>query len=236
MNDDSILQIIKGLTADSRFVRPGFLFAALPGKRVDGRDFIKDAIQNGASIILAPEGTGIGDSDVILSTEADARRRFAILAAKFYKGQPETTVAVTGTNGKTSTVTFAAQIWDKLGYTSASLGTLGVVSRLMVKKGALTTPDPVTLQAELADMAAAGIDHMAMEASSIGIEQRRLDGVRLSAAAFTNLTQDHLDYHGDMETYFEAKKRLFFTLLPDDTTSSVYVDDDYGASIASDLK
>ncbi|HEY8962995.1 MAG TPA: UDP-N-acetylmuramoyl-L-alanyl-D-glutamate--2,6-diaminopimelate ligase [Alphaproteobacteria bacterium] len=236
MNDESILSSIKGLTADSRMVRPGVLFAALPGKRVDGRDFIKEAILNGTTLILAPEGTEQPEGDVTLITDPDPRRRFALLAAKFYKLQPETTVAVTGTNGKTSTVTFAAQIWDALGYNSASLGTLGVISRLLMKKGLLTTPDPVSLQAELADLAAAGITHLGMEASSIGIEQRRLDGVRLSAAAFTNLTQDHLDYHGDMESYFQAKRRLFFSLLPSDKTSAVYVDDDYGARLAADLK
>jgi len=236
MNDTDIIAQIGGLTADSRNVHKGMLFAALPGRRVDGRDYIKDAIAGGARIILAPEGTGIADSDVILITDPDPRRRFAQLAAKFYGRQPETTVAVTGTNGKTSTVTFTAQIWERLGYKSASLGTLGVVSRVKMKTGSLTTPDTVALQAELADLAAAGIDHLAMEASSIGVEQRRLDGVQLAAAAFTNLTQDHLDYHGDMETYFQSKLRLFTTLLPADKASVVYVDDEYGVRLADGLK
>jgi len=165
-------------------------------------------------------------------TESDPRRRFALLAAEFYKLQPQTIVAVTGTNGKTSTVTFASQIWDGLGFTSASLGTLGIVSRITMKKGGLTTPDPVTLMAEIADLAAAGVTHMAMEASSIGIDQRRLDGVKLSAAAFTNFTHDHLDYHGDMEAYFACKARLFKELLPADKPAVICTDDPAGEQLS----
>lgn len=236
MNNKSILEKISGLTADSRMVRKGWLFAALPGVRADGRDFIKDAVNNGAIIILAPAGTVLPEGvDAVLITDIDARRRFSLLAAGFYKNQPQTIVAVTGTNGKTSTVTFAAQLWDALGLVSASLGTLGVISRVTMKKGGLTTPDPVALQGELADLAGAGITHLAMEASSIGVDQRRLDGVKLAAAAFTNLTHDHLDYHGTMDGYFEAKARLFTTQLPENAPAVIYIDDAYGAKLASML-
>lgn len=231
--DTNIVAVIKGLTADSRMVRKNWLFAALPGKHNDGRLFIADAINNGASIILAPEGTVLPEgAQADLITDPDPRRRFALLAAAFYKLQPQTVVAVTGTNGKTSSVTFTSQIWDGLGHASASLGTLGIVSRITMKKGGLTTPDPVTLMAEMADLSAAGITHLAMEASSIGIDQRRLDGVRLSAAAFTNFTHDHLDYHGDMESYFACKKRLFDTLLPADKTAVICVDDPAGERLS----
>ncbi|MBU6235593.1 MAG: UDP-N-acetylmuramoyl-L-alanyl-D-glutamate--2,6-diaminopimelate ligase [Alphaproteobacteria bacterium] len=236
MNDADILSCIKGLTADSRMVRRGWLFAAMPGRRADGAGFIKDALLNGASHVLSAEGTVLPEgSNAVLITDVDARRRFALLAAGFYKLQPQTVVAVTGTNGKTSTVTFVSQLWDMLGHTSASLGTLGIKSRITMKAGGLTTPDPVTLHAELADLAAAGITHLAMEASSIGVDQRRLDGVRLAAAGFTNLTHDHLDYHGTMESYYACKERLFTTLLPEGATAVVYVDDDYGAKLAKAL-
>lgn len=237
MNDETILAQIKGLTADSRMARRGWLFAAVPGKIADGRLFIADAVRNGASIVLAPEGTTLPPGvDATLVLDRDPRRRFALLAAQFYKLQPATVAAVTGTNGKTSTVTFCSQLWDALGQTSASLGTLGIVSRITMKKGGLTTPDPVTLMAELADLTAAGITHLAMEASSIGIEQRRLDGVALKVAAFTNLTHDHLDYHGTMDDYFAAKARLFDTLLPKDGIAVIYTDDPYGEKLASMVK
>lgn len=232
--DTNIISAIKGLSADSRMVRKNWLFAALQGQHSDGRLFIKDAINNGATVILAPEGTTLPEdiSGVDLVTDADPRRRFALLAAEFYKLQPKTVVAVTGTNGKTSTVTFSSQLWDGLGHISASLGTLGIVSRITMKKGGLTTPDPVTLMAEIADLSAAGITHLAIEASSIGIDQRRLDGVKLAAAAFTNFTHDHLDYHGDMEAYFACKKRLFDTLLPQDKPAIICTDDPAGEQLS----
>lgn len=224
---------IKGLSADSRMIRKGWLFAALPGRIADGRDYIKDALVNGASFVLAPEGTVLPEgAQAKLITDSDPRRAFALLAADFYKQQPQTIVAVTGTNGKTSTVTFTSQLWDALGLTSASLGTIGIQSRITVKAGGLTTPDPVTLMAEMADLSAAGITHLAMEASSIGVDQRRLDGVRLKAAAFTNLTHDHLDYHGTMDDYFEAKARLFLVQLPKDAPAIICTDDAYGKKLA----
>lgn len=207
---------IMGLTADSRAVEPGFLFAALPGSVVDGRDFIDAAISKGAAAILAPDGTVVADGSAALVTSADARGALAHMAAAFYDDQPETIAAVTGTNGKTSVAYFARQIWSMLGHQAVSLGTLGLQLPDGSVKPSLTTPDPVTLHADLATLAQGGVDHAVMEASSHGLDQRRLDGVRLRAAAFTNLSRDHLDYHGTLDAYLAAKTRLFSDILPAD--------------------
>jgi UDP-N-acetylmuramoyl-L-alanyl-D-glutamate--2,6-diaminopimelate ligase len=209
---------IAGLTADSRAVRPGYLFAALPGAKADGRAFIADAVARGAAAVLAPEGTAWPPAvpPRPLIEDADPRRRLALLAAAFHGAQPKTIAAITGTNGKTSTADFLRQIWA--GLTSgraASLGTLGLVAPGHAAGPGLTTPDPVALAETLAALKRAGIDHAAIEASSHGLEQRRLDGVRLAAAAFTTFTRDHLDYHGTMAAYLAAKLRLFDTLLPE---------------------
>jgi UDP-N-acetylmuramoyl-L-alanyl-D-glutamate--2,6-diaminopimelate ligase len=207
---------IAGLTADSRAVAPGFLFAALPGGRADGRAFIAQAVERGAAAVLAPEGTawpeGVPARPLLASP--DPRRALALLAAAFEDAQPATVVAVTGTNGKTSTVDFLRQLWALDGLAAASLGTLGLRAPGFPPGPSLTTPDPVALHATLGSLARAGIVAAAMEASSHGIDQRRLDGVALAAAAFTNLTRDHLDYHGSMAAYRAAKLRLFDTLLP----------------------
>lgn len=208
---------IKGITADSRLVRKGFLFAALPGAKFDGRNFIQAAIDNGAIAILAEEGTELpesaSDKDIVLIESKEPRRRFAVMAANFYKKQPRVIAGVTGTNGKTSTVHFAAQLWQLLGNKAASLGTMGIhaagFEKGVGKTSGMTTPDPVELHAALADIDAVGISHLAMEASSHGLDQARLDGVAMTVGAFTNLTQDHLDYHGNMEAYLKAKTRLF---------------------------
>lgn len=208
---------ILGLTADSRAVRPGFLFAALPGSRADGRAFIAEAVARGAAAVLAPEGTAWPEEAPPrpLLTAADPRRALALMAAAFHgHAQPATVVAVTGTNGKTSTVDFLRQLWTLAGRRAASLGTLGLRAEGFEPGPSLTTPDPVSLHAMLAALSRAGVEAAAMEASSHGIEQRRLDGVRLAAAGFTNLTRDHLDYHGSMAAYRAAKLRLFDTLLP----------------------
>ena len=207
---------IAGLTADSRAVAPGFLFAALPGAKADGRAFIADAVARGAAAVLAPEGTiwPAGVPARPLVTAADPRRALALLAAVFHGAQPATVVAVTGTNGKTSTVDFLRQLWRREGLCAASIGTLGLVAEGVPPGPSLTTPDPVALHAMLAGLAHDGITHAAMEASSHGIDQRRLDGVTLAAAGFSNLTRDHLDYHGTMAAYRGAKLRLFDTLLP----------------------
>ena len=207
---------LRGVTADSRAVGPGFLFAALPGLRVDGRDFIAEAVRRGAAAVLAPEGTiwPAGVPVRPLLTDPSPRRRLAQCAASFAGGQPDIVVAVTGTNGKTSTVEFTRQLWAAASRPAASLGTLGLIAPGFPAGPGLTTPDPVALSQMLAAMARAGIGHAAIEASSHGLDQFRLDGVRLMAAAFTNLTRDHLDYHVDMAAYRAAKLRLFSELLP----------------------
>ncbi|MFC7476123.1 UDP-N-acetylmuramoyl-L-alanyl-D-glutamate--2,6-diaminopimelate ligase [Dankookia sp. GCM10030260] len=219
---------IAGLTADSRAVRPGFLFAALPGTQADGRGFIGQAVAQGAAAVLAPEGTAwpAGVPARPLLAVADPRRALALLAAAEAGAQPETVVAVTGTNGKTSMVDFLRQLWTLDGARAASLGTLGLLAEGFPPGPSLTTPDPVALQGQLAALARGGITHAALEASSHGIEQRRLDGVRLAAAGFSNLTRDHLDYHGGMEAYRAAKLRLFAALLPPGATAVANADMD----------
>lgn len=217
---------LKGLTQDSRMVKAGYLFAAFPGAKSDGRDFIPTAIDHGAVAVLAPEGTALPDGakNIELITDPYPRRAFAKLAAAYYGAQPEHVVAVTGTNGKTSTALFVEQLWEAAGYKAASLGTLGVRTAGVVQSGSMTTPDPVALHAGLADLNAAGVTHLAMEASSHGLDQFRLDGVEMEAAGFTNLSHDHLDYHGDLESYFQAKARLFSELLPESGTAVINAD------------
>ena len=212
---------IVGLTADSRLVEPGFLFAALRGsaadRPVDGADFVPEAIRRGAAALLGPPGLAEKLStsvDIPVIEDEQPRRRLSLMAARFFADQPETIVAVTGTAGKSSVVDFVRQIWLALGRVGGSLGTLGVNSAPLQRKLAHTTPDPVVLHEALRDLAAAGVDHLALEASSHGLEQQRLDGVRLTAAAFTNLSRDHLDYHADEEAYLRAKLRLFEVVMP----------------------
>lgn len=211
---------LKGLTSDSRKVQPGYLFAALPGAKTDGAAFIADAIRNGASYILAGPDTSLPEdfknNAITLIHNNNPRREFARLAAEFYGGQPGTMVAVTGTNGKTSTAVFTQQIWEAMGYKAVSIGTLGIRGAGLDREGTHTTPDPAALHAQLAELSQSGITHAAMEASSHGLDQYRLDGVRLKAAGFTNLTRDHLDYHGTMEAYKAAKLRLFTEVLEPD--------------------
>ena len=209
------MQGVLGITADSRAVLPGYLFAALPGVKADGRRFIAEAVQKGAIAVLAPEGTAWppGVPPRRLITAPDARVKLAELAVEFFGRLPERLVAVTGTNGKTSTVDFLRQIFTLAGRKAASVGTLGVIAPGHEPSGSLTTPDPVTLAQTLAGLAREGVSDVAMEASSHGLDQHRLDGLRFAAAGFTNLTRDHLDYHGFMEAYGAAKLRLFEALL-----------------------
>ena len=236
--------VITGVTSDSRKVAPGSLFVALPGNAADGRAFIPQALSKGAAAVLAPADTPEGAAPVLV-TAGDVRRAYALAARSFYGAQPAVCVAITGTNGKTSVAAFCRQIWAQLGLSAASMGTLGVVSQ----KGAathaltppgLTSPDAADSARMLAALAKAGVTHLALEASSHGVDQRRLDGVTLKAAGFTNLTQDHLDYHGTMEAYRNAKLRLFETLLPRGRTAVLNADSaDYStfasASIMSGL-
>ena len=205
---------IQGLTADSREVRSGMLFAALPGVKSDGSKFIPQAIEAGAAAILTGNQPLEGECPVPLIRTGDPRHTLAAAASRFYARQPRTVVAVTGTNGKTSVTVFLRQIWERAGFKAASLGTIGLVSPGGAVTGSLTTPDPVRLHETMADLAEDQITHLALEASSHGLEQRRLDGVRFSAGAFTNLSRDHLDYHATLEDYLAAKLRLFDTLLP----------------------
>ncbi len=204
---------VKGLTSDSREVRPGFVFAALPGSNHDGRDFIAQALERGAVAVLAPPGTRLEDPRTPLLCDENPRRRLATLAARFFGRQPARIAAVTGTNGKTSVARFTEQLWSQLGCDGASLGTLGLHGAGLDDGAALTTPDPVALHQTLAELADDGISHLVMEASSHGLDQYRLDGVAIAAAAFTNLSQDHLDYHRDEASYLAAKQRLFGELL-----------------------
>lgn len=222
---------VDGVTSDSRRVQKNFLFAALPGNKTKGSDYIADAIHHGASIILAEDGVSLPDgleSDIILVNDNNPRYAFSKIAAKFYKLQPENIVAVTGTSGKTSTVSFVQQLWHLSGIAKcASLGTLGLRGPSLKRYGNLTTPDTETLHAELADLKSAGIDHLAMEASSHGLDQYRLDGVKIKAAAFTNLSRDHLDYHNDMDEYYEAKERLFIDVMEKPGVAILNADDEY---------
>jgi UDP-N-acetylmuramoyl-L-alanyl-D-glutamate--2,6-diaminopimelate ligase len=204
------------VSADSRRMQPGSLFVALPGTRVDGRRFIADAVARGAAAVLAAPDTIWPPAAPVrpLLRDPEPRRRLAQIAAILAGPQPRVVAAVTGTNGKTSTVVFLRQLWILAGWPAAALGTLGVEAPGFASGPGLTTPDPETLAATLASLAARGVTHAALEASSHGLDQFRLDGVRLAAGAFTNLTRDHLDYHGDMDRYRAAKLRLFAELLP----------------------
>ena len=209
---------IAGLTADSRSVRPGFLFAALPGTCMHGGGFAAQAADAGAVAILTDSAAALRLSPqqrdrIALVIDANPARRLALLAARFCGRQPRIITAVTGTNGKTSVVHFTREIWTALGHPAASLGTLGLVTAAAHRPGALTTPDPVALHRDLAELTRQGIEHVAIEASSHGLHQFRLDGVTVAAAAYTNLTRDHLDYHRDMAHYRAAKERLFTAFL-----------------------
>ena len=214
---------IEGLTADSRNVKPGYLFAALPGYELDGREFISDAVFKGAAAILAPQDTILPSEikDIPLIKVKNPRRSLALFSKAFFKIQPRITAAVTGTNGKTSVAWFTQHIWKLMGHQSATMGTLGTTALKTNQKtkARLTTADPVTLHCELKNLVDRDINHVVLEASSHGLEQSRLDGVRLTAGAFTNLSQDHLDYHGSMDCYRTAKLRLFDSLLPKDATA-----------------
>jgi len=229
---------ITGLSVDSRKVRPGHLFAALPGSRVHGAEFIQYALRMGAAAVLTdPEGARLSADvlfdapEVAVVVTEDPRAALAYAAALFYGRQPEVMVAVTGTNGKTSVATFTRQIWQSLGHAAVNIGTTGVQGAWEGASPA-TTPEPITLHAMLAEMAEAGVTRAAMEASSHGLDQRRLDGVHLAAAGFTNFTQDHLDYHHTFEAYFEAKAALFTRVLPEEGVAVLNVDDPKGWVLA----
>lgn len=218
---------ITGVTSDSRKVARGFLFAALKGSKADGRAFIAEAIARGAAAIIVDEDSTFNATNVAVLRVADTRLALSQAAAAFYGKQPEIIVAVTGTSGKTSVASFTRQIWAYAGFPAANIGTTGVFSSMRSDYNSLTTPDPVELHKVLAELADEGVTHAAMEASSHGLDQRRLDGVTLAAAAFTNLGRDHMDYHATMEHYLDAKMRLFTTLLPKGAPAIIFADDQF---------
>lgn len=222
--------LIRGLTNDSRAVGPGMLFAALPGTKVDGSLFVSDAVKKGAAAVLVDSAAGFDASSVSVPviTDKNPRRKYAEIACRMAGTQPDHQVAVTGTNGKTSVAEFVRQIWQSLGIDAASVGTLGVRSSSVQVEGGLTTPDPMNLHRVMAKLKDANINHVAVEASSHGLDQYRLDGTRLSGAAFTNLTRDHLDYHKTEQAYFYAKARLFGELLSPGSLAVINVDTQWG--------
>jgi UDP-N-acetylmuramoyl-L-alanyl-D-glutamate--2,6-diaminopimelate ligase len=214
---------ISGITADSREVKPGFLFVAIPGSKGDGLNYVPQAVAAGASAIVAQKPLAL-ENGIAAVQVPNARKALSEIASAFYPRQPATIIAVTGTSGKTSVAAFVRQIWARLGYQAASIGTVGLVAPWGETYGALTTPDPVELHRLIDELAGKGITHLAMEASSHGLDQFRLDGVRLAAGGFTNLSRDHLDYHPNVEAYRDAKLRLFRDLLPPGAGAVVAID------------
>jgi UDP-N-acetylmuramoyl-L-alanyl-D-glutamate--2,6-diaminopimelate ligase len=221
LDPETAARAVAGLTADSRAVAPGFVFAALAGAKTDGARFVGQAIEKGAVAILSEAEI---EAPIPVVRVADARRELALAAARLHPRQPGVIAAVTGTSGKSSTVTFLRQIWAHAGHAAASLGTIGVTKPSGATYGSLTTPDPVSLHQTLDALAAEGVTHLAMEASSHGLDQRRLDGVRLAAVAFGNLSRDHLDYHPTIHDYREAKLRLFRELVHEGAGAVVWAD------------
>jgi UDP-N-acetylmuramoyl-L-alanyl-D-glutamate--2,6-diaminopimelate ligase len=213
---------IAGLAFDSRKTGPGDIFFALAGAKDDGLKHVGEAVAKGATAIVAERWAETPNAAFV--KVSDARAALAHAAARFYPSQPETIVAVTGTSGKTSVAAFVRQIWQTLGREAASIGTIGVVSRPLTVYGSLTTPDPIALHELLDKLASQGVANLAIEASSHGLDQKRLDGVHLTAAAFTNLTRDHMDYHPTVEEYLAAKLRLFGELLPDGAPAVIDAD------------
>lgn len=221
---------VGGLAVDSRAVKPGDLFFALAGHKTDGSRFIDAAIASGA-VAIAGDHPPQGARSVPFVETPNPRRALALAAAKFYPRQPQTIAAVTGTSGKTSVAAFTRQIWQRLGHASASIGTIGLVSPKRTIYGSLTTPDPIALHWQLDEIAGEGVTHLAFEASSHGLDQYRLDGVRIAAGGFTNLSRDHMDYHPDVAHYLAAKLRLFRNLVVDGGAAVISADHDCSAEV-----
>ena len=225
---------VSGVTADSRMVKAGDVFVAIAGGKTDGARFVDSAIAAGAVAIVAERAPpGPLPASIAFVRVANARRALAAMAANVFPRQPRTIAAVTGTSGKTSVAAFTRQIWAANGHPAASIGTIGIVSPRGQSYGALTTPDPVALHRSLDALAGDGVSHLAIEASSHGLDQYRLDGLRIAAAAFTNITRDHLDYHPSFEAYLAAKLRLFKDLMPRGATAVINVDHDHAAVVTS---
>ena len=215
--------VVTGLAIDHRKVAPGTIFGAFVGEKFNGEDFIPAAIEAGAIAVVArPEAKIEGAVHI---ADANPRRAFAHIAARFFHRFPATCVAVTGTNGKTSTVEMTRQLWRMAGYNAASVGTLGITTSNDSASTGLTTPDIVTFLSNMSGLAAEGVTHAAFEASSHGLDQYRTEGLPVKAAAFTNLSHDHLDYHGDMDAYLAAKMRLFREVVDPDGTAVIWADD-----------
>ena len=222
-----------GVTSDSRKVKRGDIFVAVPGTKADGLAFAAQAATAGAAAIVGEGGPPALPAGAAFVRVDNARRALALLAARIYPRQPKVIAAVTGTSGKTSVAAFTRQIWAALGYEAASVGTIGVVTGKREVYGSLTTPDPVDLHRTLSELAAEGVTHLAMEASSHGLDQHRLDGVRVAAGGFTNLSRDHLDYHPSVEAYLAAKLRLFESLVADGGGAVIDVDHEHSATVVA---
>ncbi|SNS61897.1 UDP-N-acetylmuramoyl-L-alanyl-D-glutamate--2,6-diaminopimelate ligase [Sphingopyxis indica] len=221
--------VVTGLAIDHRKVAPGTVFGAFPGARVNGEDFIPAAVEAGAIAIVArPEAKVEGAVHV---ADANPRRAFARIAARFFHRFPATCVAVTGTNGKTSTVEMTRQLWRMAGFHAASIGTLGITTSIDSAATGLTTPDIVTFLGTMSGLAAEGVTHAAFEASSHGLDQYRTEGLPVRAAAFTNLSHDHLDYHGTMDAYLAAKLRLFAEVVEPGGAAVIWADDPSSARV-----
>ena len=222
--------VVRGLAVDSRAVKPGDLFFALAGSKTDGSRFIDAAIAAGA-VAFAGDHPPQGEQRVPFVMTPNPRLALALAAAKFYPRQPQTIAAVTGTSGKTSVAAFTREIWQRLGHASASIGTVGLVSPKRTVYGSLTTPDPIALHRQLDEITGDGVTHLAFEASSHGLDQYRLDGVRIAAGGFTNLSRDHMDYHPDVAHYLNAKLRLFRDLVVDGGVAVVSADHDCSGQV-----
>jgi len=220
---------VAGLAVDSRAVKPGDVFFALAGAKTDGARFVEQVVASGAVAVVGDHmPTDIG---VPFVTSSNPRLALALAAAKFYPRQPQVIAAVTGTSGKTSVASFAREIWGRLGHDAASIGTIGLVSPKRTIYGSLTTPDPISLHKQIDEITDEGVTHLALEASSHGLDQFRLDGVRVSAGGFTNLSRDHMDYHPDVAHYLGAKLRLFLDLVVDGGVAVIAADHEHSPQV-----
>jgi len=224
--------IIEGVTCDSRKVKPGYIFVAIQGEINRGEDFIDEAIRKGASVVVTSADSDL-KLDIPLIKDENPRKYLSYIASIFFNNSPETVCAITGTNGKTSTTNFLQQIWNLMGLKSSSIGTLGIIGNEEIQDTNITTPDPVLLHKTLEKLYNQSFTHLALEASSHGLSQYRIDNVKIRAAGFTNISQDHLDYHKTMEEYFDAKKRLFTEILPKDNYSVICIDTEEGRELSS---
>jgi len=224
--------IIEGVTCDSRKVKPGYIFVAIKGEVNRGEDFIDEAIKKGASVVVTSADSDL-KLDIPVIKDKNPRRYLSYISSIFFNNSPETVCAITGTNGKTSTTNFLQQIWNLMGLRSSSIGTLGIIGNEEIQDTNITTPDPVLLHKTLEKLYNQSFTHLALEASSHGLSQYRVDNVKIRAAGFTNISQDHLDYHKTMEEYFDAKKRLFTEILPKDNYSVICIDTEEGRELSS---